>query len=598
MSKIRNNLLMQHSVYAIVLLCGFTVLFSSCENGNAFSGIVINFSLGDTPLGANENIFRSFNERDMESITVPIDADWYMSATLEPDPAVGTRASASGLDNGTEVRVLAFSDYNAGAIISQADYTVMNGNELVPKSTPLTVPIAGEYTFVAYTSNGQPLSFLDPLNFIDPIVGKVLWGKSSPIQIMADHTKAPITIKHICSKVTMKATAGTGSSNRITSISTHLSGYGINLSSGKPAPVSVATYVFPSTSWTYGNDTVTSEPSLTYTNSESPTSVTLHFLNIAGATVVPPGGSIQLSYNKTLLPNVQYTLRIIFHNTPSGTWAGSNIYWDGSKLTFDAPGITTHEKYQGVLFKFGSLVGISPATWTYSGPDGSMNMWAMADIFLPPGYQGVGWRIDTVSAASSTAHRLHWNKVPYWTAGTGTWRDALVFNATAPDQPANGLGDICRYLGAIGAAPAGFRLPKSVEFGYESNLSTGMNSGLYYAWGDSRILGWASAGGFLSDPGLNDNNGTTPIANADNRAGRYSLFGGVRKDGVFFPASGRRGYSTFYFRFVYGGFRGSYWSGSTYGNGMGYSVDFHYQGLIPEFYQSRNIATPIRCIKN
>ncbi|MDR0939255.1 MAG: hypothetical protein LBN29_07880 [Mediterranea sp.] len=57
------------------------------------------------------------------------------------------------------------------------------------------------------------------------------------------------------------------------------------------------------------------------------------------------------------------------------TWATSNIYWDGTKLTFDAdavngggvvagrvPSATTDSSpyYQGVYFKWGSLVGIAP----------------------------------------------------------------------------------------------------------------------------------------------------------------------------------------------------------------------------------------------
>jgi hypothetical protein len=55
------------------------------------------------------------------------------------------------------------------------------------------------------------------------------------------------------------------------------------------------------------------------------------------------------------------------------TWATSNIYWDGTKLTFDAdavnggvangiPSVTTANSpyYNGVLFQWGSLAGISP----------------------------------------------------------------------------------------------------------------------------------------------------------------------------------------------------------------------------------------------
>jgi hypothetical protein len=42
-------------------------------------------------------------------------------------------------------------------------------------------------------------------------------------------------------------------------------------------------------------------------------------------------------------------------------WAASNVYWNGSKLTFDEPYEMGHSAAQGLFFKWGSLVGISPA---------------------------------------------------------------------------------------------------------------------------------------------------------------------------------------------------------------------------------------------
>lgn len=46
---------------------------------------------------------------------------------------------------------------------------------------------------------------------------------------------------------------------------------------------------------------------------------------------------------------------------PHQGWAGSNIYWDGKKLTFDDINNTTNAQAQGLFFKWGSLYGISPA---------------------------------------------------------------------------------------------------------------------------------------------------------------------------------------------------------------------------------------------
>jgi hypothetical protein len=74
--------------------------------------------------------------------------------------------------------------------------------------------------------------------------------------------------------------------------------------------------------------------------------------------------------NDALLPEKVYTFTATLKEDK---WAGSNIYWDGEKLTFDDP--LTINPAQGLLFKWGSLVGISPVrgnsestAWTGSEP--------------------------------------------------------------------------------------------------------------------------------------------------------------------------------------------------------------------------------------
>jgi hypothetical protein len=56
-----------------------------------------------------------------------------------------------------------------------------------------------------------------------------------------------------------------------------------------------------------------------------------------------------------------YTIVARLNQRTSYKFAGSNIYWDGSKLTFDLYGSNDNTKYQGVFFKWGSLIGVSPA---------------------------------------------------------------------------------------------------------------------------------------------------------------------------------------------------------------------------------------------
>jgi hypothetical protein len=137
-------------------------------------------------------------------------------------------------------------------------------------------------------------------------------------------------------------------------------------------------------------------------------------------------------------------------------WAGSNIYWDGTKLTFDDDSIKTNEARQGVFFKWGSLVGISPA-----GADGSG--WTGRTYFpTNPGIDAT-WTTNTTTYSDYV-------KIPYVSGDPGSYlrTDAYLTEITnIPDSVAAYKGDICVYLTNIGAAPKGkrWRMPTAAEFG-------------------------------------------------------------------------------------------------------------------------------------
>jgi hypothetical protein len=198
MSKIGNELSMRRYIYAIcaviTLLCGVTLLLSSCEKEvmriDTLSGelVTINFSLEDISYGSDEDVSRSMSFTNMEpgTVVVPVGDNLFMYATLEADPSVGTRATASGLANDTEVRILAYLN-DGTTIAAQADYTG-SGASLVPKSTPLKVAAGSPYRFVAYARDGALLSTLSPLNDFNPSTAPdLLWGIAESITPTGDH---------------------------------------------------------------------------------------------------------------------------------------------------------------------------------------------------------------------------------------------------------------------------------------------------------------------------------------------------------------------------------------------------------------------------
>ena len=78
---------------------------------------------------------------------------------------------------------------------------------------------------------------------------------------------------------------------------------------------------------------------------------------------------LELPLQQISISNETVTILIILHLNPQlpthglhtkkqHSWAGSNIYWDGSKLTFDTAISNDSDLKQGVHFRWGSLIGI------------------------------------------------------------------------------------------------------------------------------------------------------------------------------------------------------------------------------------------------
>jgi hypothetical protein len=312
---------------------------------------------------------------------------------------------------------------------------------------------------------------------------------------------------------------------------------------------------------------------------------------------------------RTLVPGNSYTLHLRIR-TP--IYAASNIYWDNheAKLTFalaDATGSSRNEGYQGVYFKWGSLIGISPVK-TYGDPCFS----STTPVYMPyydadypdasgwaarysHSYTALGW----VRTYANVAENASIN-IPYMD-GTYAFNiaDSGRKNTFAMDAEQNTdemyesfRGDICQYLGKTDASLDGYRLPMSIEFG--SSTGTHLNQD-----------GWTLGGGFADhsstlemDQGYDYEFGTLDVTTF----GGYAInsvmgYGGIP---VIFPAAGGREHGSYYYGdngYVGGtGNSGFYWAGSVASDQQAYvilvaSVTVQTQSV------NRNCGFPIRCIK-
>jgi hypothetical protein len=244
------------------------------------------------------------------------------------------------------------------------------------------------------------------------------------------------------------------------------------------------------------------------------------------------------------------------------TWAGSNIYWDGTKLTFDDSSDTTNAQYQGVFFKWGSLVGQTPegiqgTNWGgetyYPTNPGVDDTWKTDATKYGPGnleYAGIPYAMDPLTAPYNRNYAY------------------LTELTNKPDSVAAYKGDICVYLTNIGAAPKGkrWRMPTSAEFIATSDYTTiGVN------------------------------------ANYGNAAGTAIFAGGWQRTDLNQPYFPITGYRTDNGRTYYIGQRGGYWSSSPSSAANGYNMGGMGSGSgvgagSGAASTNRQVGFPVRCV--
>lgn len=292
----------------------------------------------------------------------------------------------------------------------------------------------------------------------------------------------------------------------------------------------------------------------------------------AGSSVVLSDVVLQSSIGKIhtgwLINNTYYPLGATIPNvradlTAKAVWgfiAGSNIYWDGTKLTFDDVPVgqrSLNEHKQGVLFKFGSLVAVGPSShndaWNPFPPNFPLNSKVLDPTVASPSWSNTDY--DLIPQISVPAG-VNTGKAPYLIG---------MHNESAK------VGDICKFLTDKGWAPGAdkgvkWRMPTLPE----------MKQQIYTYEGTD----WTPL--VLDTPGMM-------------YEGTYELESGVYlpSSNVFYPASGSRKFGTMNNTRYYG----DYWLSSIEAKSAR-AFYFKKDKQLFNLTAPLNAAFPVRCIRD
>jgi hypothetical protein len=302
-------------------------------------------------------------------------------------------------------------------------------------------------------------------------------------------------------------------------------------------------------------------------------------------------------------------------------WAASNIYFkpevqaagdgdgtgdgDVGTLTFaeskvDGTTFGRKEGYQGVFFKWGSLIGISTnitgSAYDYDNvylfipnPDtGKYHKYKVGNVTSTPGD-------IIVNAYLDKANDNDWGSIPWVgdnTLPTGRDKNSLSDIYSPEDYE----GDICRYLSVNRSVNGSglvseWRMPVSNMFAgdgddehlypYESNGSK---------W--ERYTNWSGTGSFV---GGQKENGTSQTADA------FVVYTFPTGETVYFPASGGRynsGSLSLSAINDHGNLSGVYWSSSADYGSNAYYPYFDNFSMIPVVSSDRTFSVSVRCVRS
>jgi hypothetical protein len=297
--------------------------------------------------------------------------------------------------------------------------------------------------------------------------------------------------------------------------------------------------------------------------------------------------AISVTFNVAIRGGENYTLQIKMRK--GLRWAGSNVYWDPTlnnnqgSLTFVPHGDRTKEMYQGVFFKWGSLMGMDPSEY-----NGNIVWNSSNNILYVPTYNSTTPASSTWAATTGK----DWDDIPYVTPTSGSAStDKLEAESNAANY-ALWKGDICRYLsesdeGGTGVVSGRYRMATGNELRYGDKSSSSATI-------EYDETNWQNATTIVGYWTWIAGSGSTSSTDA---TGQFILSGGGNYSGyAVFPASGDRSQ-------LYGpgnlqsvGISGYCWSSSTNSIGDEAYVLCLYYDYISMSAVSPMYGCPVRCL--
>jgi hypothetical protein len=613
------------------------MLFVSCDTSNDVpesSGKLIPVSVRSLEVAADgeETVVRSAPQREAEMVSTPIGDGMLLEMKLEREESplrlVGDGDTKS-LANGAKFRVIALlhDDINNNKYVSHGDFTVTAGPAELHSADPFYVEAGSSYDFICISYNDEDLpattdyvegSALPALSVSNSKVN-LLWWKSPAVTAIstADDTNLSITLKQKLAKVQVVLDCSYNGW-KITGLD---AGKSITMRTGVVnGTMNLVTGVV---SGTAGDHTITWPEALVAGDEAIRQPSNVFYVIPKSVSVRIPAEAITVTGNtvRSTIPTAvgtgtfstalegggNYKLYVKLR-TPK--WATSNIYWqavddeENSKypgyLTFDpwqpdgSGDAAPNRGYQGVMFKWGSLVGVAPAQ--SGGPLYSNN----TALYVPHGYPAAPkWKQttrnmvkDDTDIPAATDNWTTWGQnaytatdIPYMDpsrGGTSMDRnDTYLIDAARNDETTyKGLrGDICQYLSKTGAAVGGYRLPASYELGSSSGS-------------DDYQEGWSTSTTFAEQAPMDiAGKGSMIGASSDQSFAKNTIMGNV-----IFPASGSRGGGSGSV-----GSRGSvgyYWCGSSADSYYARILEFTSTFLDSYNYGFRSCAYSVRCVLN
>jgi hypothetical protein len=414
--------------------------------------------------GGEEDFNRAASAGKEEPVLKPLDDGLLLEMTLERDEDAPLRAVKS-LTNGAYFQVIAI-DYTTKKYVSHALFQV--GGEMT--NPDLHVPLNGKYYIICISYNRLDQNYLPDLSSytrdsnmsavkIESDLVNLLWwaqeltvGAVEPaaLNITLSYTVALLrvvinckynewVISNVADGITVRPLSTPTSMNLITG---SLSGGTAETKAVTWPTTGMESETFEQPSNPMAVTTIASEMGLVVSLPKGVITRKSH-----PATIPTDVAAYSIPFATKLLAGKSYKL-IVKLRTPK--WAGSNVYWVWTSstegdMTFVEHGVTGSEGLQGVLFKFGSLVGIPPMDYRSDYED--------LLLYIPDGADG--W---TTRGHFDNDRDDNWDAITYWDSS-----DEITGNAHANDLY---IGDVCKYINAK------YRLPKITEYGKTTTTLT------------------------------------------------------------------------------------------------------------------------------